>query len=103
MFEIYPAKYRDQFGEEITTIENDGKLLSMILRGVEFNSSMLDDWEAMTEIPASASFPLHRNELCSYALNLEMPASIVQNKHVLTGTLHVYLELGEPSANGGLD
>jgi hypothetical protein len=53
MFEIYHAKYCDEFGEEITTIKNDGKLLRMILRGVEFQGSMLDDWEAITEIPPS--------------------------------------------------
>jgi Family of unknown function (DUF6304) len=103
MFEIYPAKYRDRFGEEITTIENDGKSLRMILRGIEFKSSMLDDWEAMTEISPAGSFSLHRGELCAYVSELEMPASIVQNSDVLSGMLRVHLELGEPSANGGLD
>jgi hypothetical protein len=103
MFEIYPAKYCDEFGEEITTIKNDGKLLRMILRGVEFQGSMLDDWEAITEIPPSVSFPQYHGELCAYILELEMPGSIVQNNHVLPGMLRVRLELGIPSANGGLD
>jgi Family of unknown function (DUF6304) len=103
MFEIYPAKYRDRFGEEITTIENDGKSLRMILRGIEFKSSMLDDWAVATEISPAGSFPLHHGELCTCVLDLEMPALIIQNSDVLAGVLRVHLELGEPSANGGLD
>ncbi len=104
MFEIYPAKYCDEFGEEITTIHNDGKLLCMVLRGIEFQGSMLDDWEAIAEISPLVSFPLHHGELCAYVLKLEMPVSIVQNNHVLSGTLRVRLELGIPVVTtGGLD
>jgi hypothetical protein len=32
----YPAKYRDRLGEETIAIENDGKMLRMVVRGVEF-------------------------------------------------------------------
>jgi Family of unknown function (DUF6304) len=103
MFEIYPAKYCDRFGAEITTIENNRKSLRMILRGIQFQCSMLDDWKSATEISPSVSFPLHRGELCAYILDLEMPVAIVKNSNVLTGKLLVHLELGEPSANGGLD
>lgn len=103
MLETYPAKYSDEFGVEITTIENDGKLLRMILRGVEFESSMLDDWEAVTKIPTAAFFSLHRSELCACELDLEMPVQIFQNNDTLLGKLRVQLELGKPSANGGLD
>jgi hypothetical protein len=32
----FAARYRDHLGEESTTIVNDGKLLTMELRGVQF-------------------------------------------------------------------
>ena len=32
----YPARYHDALGEEQTIIENDGKQLRMVVRGVEF-------------------------------------------------------------------
>ena len=35
----YPTVYRDKFGEEVTTIYNDGQELRMIVRGVEFVSN----------------------------------------------------------------
>ena len=47
MLENYPAKYFDKFGEEDTTIKNNGKLLSMVVRGLEFTGAMLDDWEPL--------------------------------------------------------
>ena len=36
---MYPAKYRDNSGEEMTSISNDGKMLSLVVRGVEFRGS----------------------------------------------------------------
>jgi hypothetical protein len=42
--EMYPAVYRDRFGEVTTTIHNDGKKLRMLLRDVAFHGT-LDDWE----------------------------------------------------------
>jgi hypothetical protein len=103
MVESYPVKYRDEFGAEITTIENDGKSLRMILRDTEFQSSMIDDWEAVTEIPQSVSFPLHYGNLCSYVLDLEIPVFVFENNNILPGMLQVHLELGNPIGNRGLD
>ena len=103
MFGIYSTKYRDRFGEETTTIYNDGKLLRMTLRGVEFQASMLDDWEPTTEIAKSAPFCWQHGELCSYILDCEILVPIVESDRISSGTLRVHLELGDPRADGGID
>jgi hypothetical protein len=60
MIARYPALYRDALGEEKTVIENDGKKLRMIVRGVEFTGTMFDDFEPsiIDDDPALASFRL---------------------------------------------
>ena len=45
MITRYLALYRDAHGEEATVIENDGKTLRMVVRGVEFTGTMFDDFE----------------------------------------------------------
>ncbi len=55
-----PAVYRDAHGEEATVIENDGKMLRMVVRGVEFTGTRFEDFEpSITQYdPAVASFLL---------------------------------------------
>ncbi len=105
MLVTYPAKYHDRFGEEATTVENDGTTLRMVVRGVEFTGRMFDDWEPSTPLPNRqlTNFPLNRGELCSYALDCEIPVAFVRTNQTTQATLHVHLELGEPRANGGVD
>jgi len=105
MLATYPATYRDRFGEEATTIENDGTTLRMVVRGVEFTGRMFDDWEPSTTASSLqlTSFPLNRGELCSYTLNCEIPIPLVKADQTTLVILHVHLELGEPRANGGVD
>jgi hypothetical protein len=105
MLVTYPAKYHDRFGDEATTVENDGTMLRMVVRGIEFTGRMFDDWEPSTPIPhlQPANFPLNRGELCSYALDCEIPIAFVKANQTTQATLRMHLELGEPSANGGVD
>jgi uncharacterized protein DUF6304/uncharacterized protein DUF2461 len=100
MFEIYPAKYRDEFGEEMTTLQNDGKSLHMILCGIEFKGFMLDDREPTAVILTSVAFPLRYGALCSYKLECEIPVPVVGHDGILPGTLRVHLDLGAPKEKG---
>jgi len=102
MFVRYPALYRDHFGEEVTTLENDGKVLRMVVRGVTLEGSMLDDWEPAIPPDATqpASFSFTGNEL---TLDFEIPVPVVAHDRTLSANLRVHLELGAPKANGGLD
>src|ERR1051325_2502389 len=94
MLEQYPAKYRDEFGKEETTIQNDGKYLRMTIRDVEFESCWLDDWEPMTSDPARLiNFRLNRNMLCAYALDFNIPVPIIVPSESLQGDLHIHFEL----------
>jgi hypothetical protein len=49
----YPARYKDRFGEEATAILNDGKLLTMVVRGVRFQGTDFDsrEWPLETRLP----------------------------------------------------
>jgi hypothetical protein len=41
MIARYPALFRDAHSEMVTVIENDGRTLRMVVRGVEFMGTML--------------------------------------------------------------
>jgi hypothetical protein len=101
----YPTKYQDKFGEETTTIHNDGKTLRMNLRGVEFVGRFLDDWEPSNQIDIenATRFPLHHNELYSYSMKFEIPVPVTVKTQTISGTLRANLELGKPNAKGGVD
>jgi Family of unknown function (DUF6304) len=103
MFEIYSTKYRDNFGEETTTIQNNGKSLHMRLRGIEFQCSMLDDWKPKTKTAPSSLFALWHGQLCSYRLDCKMQVPVVDSGKISSGILRVELELGAPNEDGGID
>jgi hypothetical protein len=103
MFEIYSTKYGDNFGEETTTIQNNGKSLLMTLRGIEFQGSMLDDWKPTTKTLPSSSFTLWRGQLCSYTLDCKMQVPVIYRGKISSGILRVKLELGAPNEDGGID
>ena len=41
----YPARYKDRFGQEPTTILDDGGSLTMVVRGVRFRGRDFDGFE----------------------------------------------------------
>src|SRR3954471_18620796 len=104
MIAIYPSHYHDRFGEEITAIQNDGKILRMSIRGVEFTGSMFDDFEPnTTDELLLASFPLNHRCLCSCSIDVKMPLSVVSYGKTVECVLNVQIELGGPKSNGGID
>lgn len=101
----YSAKYRDEFGEETTVIHNDGRSLRMSLRGVEFESAFIDDWEPTIDLDNQQmlEYPLHRNELHSYSLDFMIPVPVGIGDRIVPGNLRVLLVLGAPKLNGAVD
>ena len=97
MIEYYPAKYIDKFGEEQTTIQKDGKDLTMVVRKVEFRCSMLDDWETAKETNPEhlKSFLIHPifNTLYRYKLEFEIPIPVIKSLQVLQGILKIHLDI----------
>ena len=107
MLASYPAIYRDRFGEEATTIQNDGRTLRMQVRGVTFIGS---DFDAFEPVPATDSshlstFTLDNGSLCACEIVCDMPLPIVVEQEVIVGALHVQLTLGRPrpAPRGGID
>jgi hypothetical protein len=100
---IYPARYRDKNGEVATTMSNNGKILSLVLRGVEFRGSDFDGLAPVEgdeqKLPA---FTLSRGDLCSCTIEVEMPIPVVTESGTVTGLLAVHLTLGDPLPNSGL-
>jgi hypothetical protein len=112
---IYPAKYRDRFGEEKTVIQNDGKWLRMILRGIEFAGDDFDFFESLTfteqqkEIfdfqPVnvvghfSGNIPEDCREaqiLQNYQLECDIPIIVVANDKEREGILRVQFRCRKP-------
>jgi hypothetical protein len=104
MHAIYPVKYHDRFGKEQTSILNDGKTLSMTVRGVEFQGT---DWDSLEPLPMSAlvenQFVLQGGSLCSCKIEVEMPVPVVISDKGENGTLEIEIELGDPLPNGNLN
>jgi hypothetical protein len=104
MHAVYPAKYKDRFGVEQTSILNDGKTLSMAVRGVEFRGSDWDSLEPSGQVfSVEHLFVLQRGSLCSCKIEVEMPIPVVVSDKTENGTLEIELALGDPLPNGSLD
>lgn len=106
MLAIYPAKYRDNYGEEVTTIQNDGKSLRMIARGVEFTGSDFDLLETTNNRNVDlSSFTFSSGALCACVIECEIPIPIIKNDQVLQGALSIRLDLGSarPGGKTGID
>jgi hypothetical protein len=105
MAAVYPAHYKDRFGEEQTSIHNDGKNLSMIVRGVEFEGSDFDSFEPKGRPdPAQlSSFTLSHGSLCFCVIETGIPIPVATPLGLVDGILSVELELGSELPSGGID
>ncbi len=99
---VYPAQYHDAQGDEQTQIENDGKRLRLVVRGVEFLGADFDMLEPTLDPTDSrlASFTLNNGEMCACRLEWVMPLSVVIGNDVIPGDLRAQLELGQPRPGG---
>jgi hypothetical protein len=100
----FAAFYQDKFGVETTVIQNDGKNLRMVIRGIEFNGFMFDDFEPnVTDETLLASFLLNRGTLCSCRISCDIPVAVVVLETIIECVLNAQIELGDPKSNGGID
>jgi hypothetical protein len=102
---VYPATFRDRHGEERTTITNDGRTLTMVIRGVEFSSQWSDDWTpspATPEVQLTA-FDLRAGELVGYTIQCRMPVPVVRDETQIAALLDIEVSLGEPDERGRFD
>ncbi len=99
----YPARYCDKYGEEEIIIQNDGKMLRMIVRGVEFTGTTFHSFEPIESSKESeiGSFSLFLGELCAYTLDCDIPVIILDRDNALLTTLRAHIERGKPVEGAG--
>lgn len=105
MTTTYPARYKDRFGEEATTILNDGEALTMIVRGVRFRGTDFDSFEPQ-DVPDPAqlsSFTFLHESLCYCVIGADILVPVVAPTGIVDGLLTFELELGEPLPTGQMD
>jgi Family of unknown function (DUF6304) len=99
------ARYRDQFGEERTTLLNDGRLLSLTIRGVRFTGYDFDSFEpqAGSDPVQLASFSFRNGSLCQCVMEADIPISVATPGGIVIGLLSFELQLGEPLSTGQMN
>ena len=103
---LYPTRFTDEWGTEATMIRNDGTNLSVTLRGVQFSGPDFDMLEPVADTPKGSltKFTLSAFScLCECVLDVEIETPVLFGDEEKKGVLTAHLELGKPSASGGLD
>lgn len=105
MNETYQGSYTDRLGEEPMTLHNDGQVLRTKIRGVTFWGYDFDGLTPEEDTPPEklTSFTLQQGDLCSCVIECDMPIPVVIGEEIMEGRLRVFLDLGDPVSNGGLD
>ena len=101
----YSARYKDRFGEEMTTILDDGKALTMVVRGVRFRGRDFDAFEpeCVSDPAQLASFTFLNGSLCFCIIEADILVPVVTPTGAVDGLLTFELELGEPLPTGQMD
>jgi hypothetical protein len=94
----YLVKYEDKFGVESATIANNGKILKLTLRGVEFTGHNFHSFSisSATDETMRDLFNLFAGDLCGYSLDCPISVFCVSGDKGIPTTLQVHIECGEP-------
>ncbi len=105
MTTAHPARYRDRSGPEETTILNDGVVLTMVVRGVQFRGRDFDGFEpqGVADPAQLASFTFQHGSLCFCVIEADIPVPVVTPTGTVDGLLTFELELGEPLPTGQMN
>lgn len=92
---LYEGTYQDEYGEEAIAIRSDGKDLWTTIRGVEFTSQNLYEFEELVPDSATA-FSLKSYSatpeiriLTGYRMEVDIPVTVVTNLGEEEGIVHV--------------
>jgi hypothetical protein len=97
--------YRDRGGSERIAIANDGRVLTVRIRGVEFAGEDFDALEPVSGgVGPDSSFSLSGSCLCSCAIEWDVPVPVIAGGVRVDGVLRCELVLGDARGrHGGLD
>lgn len=101
----WSGRYDDRRGSEPVSIHNDGRMLTVEVRGVEFCGEDFDALEPVAGATATEGhFDLFGGFLCSYVLEWDVPLPVVVAGEAVAGVLHCRLLVGSPGGpHGGID
>ena len=102
----YSAKYIDDFETIETKIWNDGKKLTIEVRGVLFKGGSFNCLEAITNSSTKSleSFTLSQHRfLCNCKIIYDIPIDMKGNREIVSCILTMYLTLGKPNPPFGID
>jgi hypothetical protein len=99
----WTARYADAFGEESAVVLNDGKTVSLQVRGMTLSGSDFDSLRA-PDGALTATLPLTPGgDLCSCTFEWEAEVPVQHGGGASTGLLWSRISLGAPLTTGGLD
>ncbi len=94
---VYAAHYKDRFGEEATSIKNDGQTLEIVIRGSVFRGRSFDDLETATELGPHSEFSMANGSLHNYVLQAEIPVLVSTSNEISKAILKVHTAFGSLS------
>ena len=102
---VYPTRYKDGFGQEPTTIRNESGMLTMIVRGVQFQGSNLDRFQPKDALEPShlATFQFLHGWLRYCVIEADISLPVVTPSGIVNGVLTFELKLGEPLSTGQMN
>lgn len=105
MTKTYPARYKDRFGQEPTTILDSGESLTMEVRGVRFRGRDFDRFqpESVSDPALLASFSFLHGSLCFCVIEADIAVLVVTPTGAVDGLLTFELKLGEPLPTGQMN
>ncbi|MFI5534162.1 DUF6304 family protein [Kitasatospora sp. NPDC051853] len=101
----YPAVVTDRWGQSQTTLVNNGRMFTMVLRGNRFEGTSVDGLE-LVGAPADTDEPptLHQGDLCSCTIQWRMPVQVsLADAGIMSAPLAARLVLGDPAPNHAID
>jgi hypothetical protein len=100
--QVWPTRYRDERGEVVTAIQNDGDVLTMKIRGIEFHGIDFEGFTPPHEVDRSIC-ALKRGCLSYCTLQVDIPVPVVLGADTEDGILSAHLKLGDGPATGQRD
>ena len=102
---VYASRYKDGFGEEHTTIMNDGGLLTMVVRDVQFQGNDFDMFEPkdVSDTSRLSSFKFLHGRLCFCVIEGDIPVPVETPSGIVNGLLTFELKLEGPLPTGQMN
>jgi Family of unknown function (DUF6304) len=97
----WPGSYSEAYGHHDITVEADGTMLAIEIRGVVFSGRDFDDLEPLGTSESTGMFATSHGGLTDYKIGWQMPVQVVSRGTEITAALNCELVLGNPPGHEG--